>query len=231
MLTRRKGTGAAALVLALVAAMALSTVALAQGPGNGTGVLVSGSSLTDNEVAGLLYMVEEEKLARDVYATLYDLWGFAAFDSISASEQRHMDALAKLIELCGLEDPVQEEVGAFSDAGLQELHDELIITGAQSLEDALRVGAAIEEIDILDLEQHASETEQSAILRVYQSLLRGSENHLRAFVRALERETGEAYEPQYMSEDAYEAIIGSSPQRGQGGGLAGRPGRQARQSL
>ncbi|MDP2030099.1 MAG: DUF2202 domain-containing protein [Thiobacillus sp.] len=45
----------------------------------------------------LLFMREEEKLARDVYLTLYETWGLAVFSNIASSEQSHMDALLKLL--------------------------------------------------------------------------------------------------------------------------------------
>ena len=54
--------------------------------------------------------------------------------------------------------------------------------GSQSVAEALKVGAAIEEIDILDLEERLAETGNAAIERVYSNLLAGSKNHLRAFV-------------------------------------------------
>ena len=53
--------------------------------------------------------------------------------------------------------------------------------GAQSLGNALKVGAAIEEIDILDLQEYMKIIEERAIRQVYENLLKGSENHLRAF--------------------------------------------------
>ena len=96
--------------------------------------------------------------------------------------------------------------------------DQLVETGAQSIEDALRVGAAIEEIDILDLEAHMAETDREDILRVYGNLLSGSENHLRAFVGNLERRVQSAYVPQYLDQDAYEAILGAGQGRGNGRG-------------
>ena len=43
-------------------------------------------------------MREEEKLARDVYLTLYDIWGTPAFNNIASSEQTHMDAVLMLID-------------------------------------------------------------------------------------------------------------------------------------
>ncbi len=74
----------------------------------------------------------------------------------------------------------------FSNPDLQALYDQLIAQGSQSLQDAFLVGAAIEEIDILDLEERIAQTDKADIQLVYQSLLQGSENHLRAFVRVME---------------------------------------------
>lgn len=51
------------------------------------------AGLTDDEVYWLTYMREEEKLARDVYLSLYDTWGIPSFSKISASEQTHMAAI------------------------------------------------------------------------------------------------------------------------------------------
>lgn len=231
-IVRRKAMIGMAVALALAAVMGFGGVALAHGQGNGQGSseLRSSGSLTDQEIAGLQYMVEEEKLARDVYAVMYERWGFAAFERISASEQRHMDSVVRLMVRYDVENPTLEEAGVFANAELQELYEQLIATGDRSLEDAVRVGAAIEEIDILDLQQHMSETDREDILRVYGSLLRGSENHLRAFTRALERESGDSYTPQYMSQEAYDAIVGSSSQRGNGRGSGGRPGARSERS-
>ncbi|MGI9258025.1 MAG: DUF2202 domain-containing protein, partial [Gammaproteobacteria bacterium] len=39
------------------------------------------------EEAGILFMREEEKLARDVYLALGEQWGMNVFDNISSSEQ------------------------------------------------------------------------------------------------------------------------------------------------
>ena len=129
-----------------------------------------------------------------------------------------MDAVKVLLDNYGLEDPAMEAPGVFTNADLQALYDELVETGTQSIEDALRVGAAIEEIDILDLEAHMAETEREDLLRVYDNLLSGSHNHLRAFVGNLERRVETAYEPQYLDRDAYEAILEEGQGRGNGRG-------------
>ena len=64
------------------------------------------TELTDAEVAGILFMREEEKLARDVYLYLYEIHPLRPFLNISKSEQAHMDAIKYLIDTYGLEDPV-----------------------------------------------------------------------------------------------------------------------------
>ncbi len=176
------------------------------------------------EIADLEYMREEEKLARDVYITLYDVWGVRTFQNISRSEQSHMDAILTLLNRYAIADPaVGNGVGEFTNPELQALYDQLIATGSQSLADALKVGGAIEEIDILDLQRAVAETDKADIQRVYASLLNGSTNHLRAFVSTLANQTGEVYEPQYMTPDAYSAIVdGSASNGGQRGGRRGR---------
>lgn len=59
-----------------------------------------------------------------------------------------------------------------------------------------------------------AETDAAGVQRVYENLMRGSRNHLRAFVSTLERRAGEPYEPQYLSHDAYEEIIAGTTEPG-----------------
>ena len=184
------------------------------------------SGLTQAEVDSLLYMREEEKLAHDVYVTLYQAWGTPVFQNIANSELSHTDAVKNLLDIYGLEDPaVSTPLGVFVNADLQTLYDELIAWGRQSPADALKVGAAIEEIDILDLQQSLKTVTAADVQQVYENLLFGSENHLRAFTSVLAQQTGETYVPQYMDQAAYDAILAGSAQTGaglsQGGGRGG----------
>jgi len=180
--------------------------------------------LSAEEIEGILYMREEEKLARDVYLTLYEQWGLSIFQNIANSEQTHMDAIKTLIDRYGLDDPAAgNDVGEFTNPTLRSLYADLVATGSQSLADALRVGAAIEEIDILDLEKHVAQTDARDIQRVYESLTRGSRNHLRSFVATLEQQTGETYEPQYLDQEAYDDIV-SAPLENGGYGRGGSRG-------
>ena len=176
---------------------------------------IATGTLSDAEAEGLLYMREEEKLARDVYVVLYEKWGLPILQNIANSEQTHTDAIKTLLDRYGLEDPVMgQEAGTFANSELQELYDSLIETGSRSLVDALRVGVAIEEIDILDLEEWIAQNNQADIALVYENLLKGSRNHLRSFVSTLEQQMAETYQPQYLDQAAYDAIVSSPAERG-----------------
>jgi len=180
---------------------------------------VLSGTLTENEVAGLLFMREEEKLARDVYLALYDQWGQPIFKNIAASEQIHTDTVKLLLDKYEIPDPADvSPLGQFSDQNLQALYDQLVEIGSASLADALKVGTAVEEIDILDLEKYLAQTDTDDIIQVYENLLAGSRNHLRSFVTTLERQTGEIFQPQYLSQEAYDEIISGSFETGRGSG-------------
>jgi len=171
------------------------------------------ATLSDSEVAGLVWMLEEEKLAHDVYVTLYDTWGLRTFANISASEAAHMAAVQNVLEQYTIDIPSLGGVGVFNDPTLQTLYDDLVAKGNTSLEEALRVGAFIEEIDIEDLDARSAQTDNSDILTVYDNLNRGSRNHLRSFVGQLERSSSQ-YQPQTLDTIYYQSIISSNHERG-----------------
>lgn len=171
--------------------------------------------ITAGEEAGLIFMREEEKLAHDVYVTLYAQWGLPLFQNIANSEATHMSAIKTLLDRYGIEDPAAgNAIGEFTDPELQKLYDQLLAQGSQSLAEALKVGAAIEEIDILDLQSRLAQTTSADITLVYNNLLRGSENHLRAFTSTYQRQTGLTYEPQYLDLTAFDSMSGTNGRRG-----------------
>ncbi len=146
------------------------------------------SELTDVQKDGLLFMIEEEKVARDVYLYLYDLWGSKVFSNIASSEQTHIDAIEALLNRYSLNIPsTLDTKGEFENEELQELYNTLIEKGELSLVDALEVGVLIEETDISDLEDILSAGVPDDFEITYQNLLEGSYNHLNAFNRQLGR--------------------------------------------
>ncbi len=166
------------------------------------------NDLTVEELAGLLHMLEEEKLARDVYIYLESKWNLNQFRNIKSSESTHMDAIASLLDKYGIRYTILPE-GEFADSNLQSLYDELISSGSTSKVSALKVGATIEDLDIVDLKAYIKATDKIDLIEVYQSLECGSRNHLRAFVRGITN-SGADYTPQFLSIEDYDAIISGS---------------------
>ena len=163
---------------------------------------------------GILLMREEEKLARDVYLALYDMWGIRTFGNIARAEQQHMDAVAWLMQQQGMEDSVEyAEPGEFTIEKMQNLYDSLVEQGSESEIAALKVGALIEDLDIADLEHLLETAEDEITIRVWEQLLAGSEMHMRAFVGQLEL-AGETYEPQYISGERLDNILDGADDRG-----------------
>jgi len=197
----------------------------ANGNGDGTGITdIPASDLSDEEAASLLYMREEERLARDVYNALYEVWGQPTFQNIAASEQAHMDEIKLLLDRYGLSDPALAP-GQFTNSSLQALYDQLVAQESASPADALKVGAAIEEIDIRDLQDRIAQTDNADIQWVYNNLMSGSYNHLNAFTSVLLQTTGETYQPQYLSADVYQSIVTGSMGNGNQGGNGNGYGR------
>ena len=186
------------------------------------------TTLTAGEIDGLLWMREEEKLAHDVYVTLGESWGDRVFENIARAETIHMEAVKALLDRHGIDDPVGDNaVGVFTDPAIQALYDDLVAEGRTSRVAAMTVGARIEELDISDLRERTTTTQDIAL--VYAELERGSENHLRAFVRNLDR-LGETYAPIYLSVDEFDAIVGAgtdSRATGDRAGLGGGRGAGA----
>jgi hypothetical protein len=166
------------------------------------------SELSEKEISGLQFMREEEKLARDVYLTLYDKWELLPFKNISKSEQVHMDAILNLLNKYQLDDPAEgNEIGEFTNEELQKLYNELIVQGAESAVEALKVGAFIEEVDIIDIQRLLDEDFESEDIEfVMTNLKRGSGYHLRAFVGNLKRYNIE-YTPKYLDVDIFNEIL------------------------
>lgn len=139
--------------------------------------------LSDGLSAGLLYMWEEEKMARDVYAAMYTAWGTQMFENIGVAEQKHMESVAMLLAKYSIEmDGRTDTADEFVDTNLAALYTSLVADGKVSQSGAVAVGVTIEETDIADLETILEDDTLPYDLRtVYENLLAGSQKHLEAF--------------------------------------------------
>lgn len=198
-------------VLALLAACGESSGDVLVNPGTGpvTPPAVI-AVLSADEIAALKYMREEEKLAHDVYVALFNVWGRNVFKQIALSETTHTEAILSELVKYDIPDPAAGKAeGVFEDPALQDLYDTLIAKGMPTLIDALSVGALIEETDIRDIELRKAVTTQADILTVYNSLLSGSCNHLRAFNKQLLNQ-GISYVPQVITQAEWDAVVDST---------------------
>lgn len=167
--------------------------------------------LTASDKAALYFMLEEEKLAKDVYGYLASYWNHNTFENIERSETSHVNAVASLMKAYGLEYQLGE-AGVFENVELQELYHALTALGETDLGSALTVGATIEDLDIADLETYLNQVTNPWIRDVFHSLQCGSRNHLRAFTGSLEL-LDIGYLPQYISVIEYESILSNNRER------------------
>lgn len=133
----------------------------------------------------LLYLIEEEKLAHDVYTVMYQLYGAKVFGNILNSEETHQGRVLTLLEGRNIDDPRSTELGVFINSDLQNLYDSLVAQGKQSEIEAYKVGVIIEEKDIADITNQLATATESDVVSVLEALRNGSENHLRSFNRQL----------------------------------------------
>jgi hypothetical protein len=168
---------------------------------------LSFSDLGTAEVDSLYYMREEEKLARDVYLALYEIWATDIFSNIAASEQTHTDAVKALIEKYQLIDPAADNPpGVFTDPKFKVIYDDYLALGRQSRLSAITVGVTIEELDIHDIAGWLQVVQSTDIRAVYESLMCGSRNHLRSYYAELLAQGG-SYTPQFITQAEFDAIV------------------------
>ena len=200
----------------------------------GGGIDAPGSKTLDfNEQVHLEFLREEEKLARDVYITLGSHFQkLKVFGKIDDAEQRHTCSVCDMLGKYGIDDPnTNDNVGVFTGtdygAYFVEKYQRLVEIGSVSPRDALHVGAYIEEMDMIDINYCPEEiveqdnginadtecgkvyTDNADLQRLYTSLVEGSKNHLRAFVRNIERREGVgSYQAQVLPQEQVDEILG-----------------------
>jgi len=169
--------------------------------------------LNESEKRSILFIREEEKLARDVYIYLDNRYSneISIFGNIAdKAEQTHMDLVKGLVERYNLTDPITEaedlNLGVFQNSILQSEYDKLIAKGDIALIDAIEVGLYIEDLDIRDIEKYMSQTDNKDLLAIYQLLVDGSESHMKAFVRQYDKYNA-TYTPQFISQSRFDLIF------------------------
>jgi hypothetical protein len=169
--------------------------------------------LDEAEKARILFIREEEKLAYDVYQTMFDIYGVNVFQNIPNSELSHMEAMLTIIKKYNLVDPMETNArGVYANPVLQSLYNQLVSQGRVSLLAAYQVGATIEELDISDLNSSLVVTNNQDVRLVYDFLNKGSRNHLRSFYKNIKNWNG-TYIPIYITQTEFDAIVNSAMER------------------
>lgn len=168
-------------------------------------------TLSEDDKSALLFMLEEEKLARDTYIYLNDLWSINQFANIKNSEQTHMDLVENLLIENNIEYSIQP-VGEFETQTLQNFYDQFVSDGSVSTANAMQIGATIEDLDIKDLQDYLDATTHTDVIAVFENLQCGSRNHLRSFVLGIEN-SGNTYIPQFLSQEDFDLIIASNQEQ------------------
>lgn len=228
-------TAALALSLTLALFLPLQVLGQAAGPGPGPGpgpdtpagpnarecsvpTLVwelPYESLRAREVSDLQFMREDEKLARDVYLSLYESSGLKLFKKTARQERTHMRWVKVLIDKYEIADPCAGNgIGVFDDPALQALYTDLVEVGSGSAVDALTVGVALEELNLYDLITRAQRRADNEDLRaLYENLMKSSRNHLRRFFSRLENR-GVTYQPSHLSDETFAGIVNTPLEKG-----------------
>ena len=216
--------------LLLLAAPLVAQSGQGRGPGKGAGVPGAGppasspiagylatlpkEALSAAETDQLLFLREEEKLARDVHRALFAANGDQSFANIASAEQRHMDEVKILLDRYGLTDPAATTApGEFRNARLASLYTDLVARGTVSLVDALKVGATVEDLDLADVDKALDASDNRDIDTVMQNLAKGSRNHLRAFSQRLAA-LDATYTAQFLPADEIARIVAAPRERG-----------------
>lgn len=138
--------------------------------------------LTPAAREALLFQIEEERMAQELYLALGRKWSARPFVRIPQAEAHHAAMLRALAVRAGLAVP-ETVAGVFASPVIQERHDSLLARGLVSEAEALAVGAAVERQDIADLKTLIASTDSEELKRLAQALEAASERHLAAFTR------------------------------------------------
>ena len=160
-----------------VAVALFGTLALAPGASAATPTY-----LTTTQKAQLKFLVEEEKMARDIYNFLATKVTTRKFSNIARSEQTHMNYIASLLTKYKQVKPTTgKAAGVFVNKDIQALYNTLTAEGAAGLLQAYGVGVKVEEVDIASLKELLAKAMPADVKAALDLLLAASYNHLEAF--------------------------------------------------
>ena len=173
--------------------------------------------------ARLAALVDEERMAHDLYQLFSDSYGQARpFSMIVRSETQHVAAMRSLLAAYGMSDPTTSlGAGSYATPAIQALYDQWKTAGLASVSAAEQVGVDLETRDIADLEAVLATTVPADVRATLERLVAASKNHLRAFTTAVGT-SGDAGMP--CGEDCPAADSQRGPGNGMGNGMGNGTG-------
>lgn len=157
----------------------------------------------------LIYLIEEEKVIRDLSYKFSQKYDEEIFTDVYKAENTHMKAVQRFIRNYKLDDPTSKNgVGKFKNPQLQKIYDEKLKSGEKNKVEAYKSLLWMLEKNIDDVNINKENTDKDDILFVYKNLTRSSKNHTRAINDLLNSEGG-SYPSEHLSEAKYESIISS----------------------
>lgn len=154
-------------------------------------------------------LFEAERVAAEVYAVLAEKWDGRPFSKIMEAEKTHLAAVSGVLARMGAKAP-HTEAGKYEMEEFQALYDSMVKRGSTSRKDAMEVGAEIEEMSIRDLLVWREAEKDPAVQKVLDNLIRGSSNHLKAFVRGRKALGMPEYEAKYLSKEEFKMYSGET---------------------
>ena len=151
-------------------------------------------ALTNAEKRALIFMYQEEKLAKDVYLEVSKMYpNLRTFPHIYKAEIMHEKSVANVLRHYNIPLPLRSEVvGQFRNVKLQRLYNFLIEKAKKSVKDALEVGIMVEVTDVEDLDKYLKVAKSPDVVALFKFLRAGSYNHYNAFNRELRMVTGKS---------------------------------------
>lgn len=145
---------------------------------------VPGATISKDVTKILTSLVQDEKLARDVYNLAASRYPDRVFSNIASSESTHLAAVRVLLKRYDVPDPTSGgKAGVFPDHEVQALYDQLASQVRSGRDAAVQAGIVVENTDIADLHKLLSMTAPADVRTVMGNLLAASERHLAAFQR------------------------------------------------
>ena len=137
-------------------------------------------TLSTTEKNDLRFMIEKEKLMRNVYQVMYEKHQVELFKTISECKERHMNLLAVRFDKYEVENPTANTAeDEFENSSIQQIYNDFIKTTLP----LVSYVKALEEQHIVDVQSSMSQLEGNGdIMNVYNLILTESQTHLGAIL-------------------------------------------------